>query len=103
MTVDFIARDRKGCKLIEARPTQEEATAYRESYSVMKSNTNRLKEHRSRAGMSTRRVANVTEQHVTTVARHESKPKRVPVSALEMYSILYDVDMARLLLPDSDL
>lgn len=101
---NFVAEDRKGTYIREHMPPEAARKEYRDRGYVSQKDAseckNRIKEHRLRAGMSLAMVAKVTGQHVTTVARHETRTHRIPANILEIYSQLYNVDIKRLLVWD---
>jgi DNA-binding transcriptional regulator YiaG len=99
-----VADDRSGRSLTEQLPDEEAREFYRQTTSVSDNlGINRLKSHRTRAGLSLAVVARVTGQHVTTVARHETRTKKIPVFVLEMYSQIYGVDIKKLMLQDTSI
>lgn len=104
---DFIAEDRKGTYIKDNIPAQSVRDEYKSKGYVSQRDVddckNRIKEHRLRAGMSLAMVAKVTGQHVTTVARHETRTQKIPTPILEMYSQLYQVDIKRLLVRDNSI
>lgn len=101
---NFVAEDREGTYIQSHMPDEASRKEYKEKGYIPQKDLNecknRIKEHRIRAGISLAAVAKITGQHVTTVARHETRTNRIPAQILEMYSQLYQVDIKRLLVWD---
>jgi hypothetical protein len=104
---NFVAEDRSGTYIKDRIPNSREradykSKGYKPQIDVSKCR-NRIKEHRTRAGISLATVAGITGQHITTVARHETRTQRIPPPILEMYAQLYQVDIKRLLVKDDNI
>lgn len=104
---NLVMEDRKGTYIRSKSPSQRKREEYKNKGYVplqeVANCRNRIKEHRTRFGISLSEVAQITGQNITTVARHETRTQRIPTAVLEMYSDLYQVDIKKLLVRDDSI